>query len=78
MYSVEMDHDDIEITIMDDYAFNEDIKIDIFDDVVFIRQWDDTKDCHDIISMSPQMWEELILAIHSPVGFFKMKKKEKA
>jgi hypothetical protein len=78
MYSVEMEYDDIEITIMDDYALNEDIKIDVFDDVVFIRQWDDDKNCHDIISMSPQMWEELILAMHSPEGFFKVRTKEKA
>ena len=78
LYSVEMDHDDIEITIMDDHAFNEDVKVDVFDDIVFIRQWDDNKDCHDIVSMSQRMWEELILAIHSPEGFFQMRKKEKA
>jgi hypothetical protein len=78
MYSVEMDHDDIEITIMDDHAFNEDIKIDVFDDIVFIRQWDDDKDCHDIITMSPQMWDELVLAINSPTGFFQVRKKKTA
>jgi hypothetical protein len=76
MYSVEMVYDDIEITIMDDYALNEDIKIDVFDDVVFIRQYDENKECHDIISMSPEMWEELILAIHSPEGLFRVKKKQ--
>jgi hypothetical protein len=76
MFTVEFDHDDTEITIMDEYAFNEDVKINAFDDIVFIRQWDEDKNAFDIIAMSPDMWEDLIVALNSPEGIFKRVRKK--
>lgn len=70
MYTVEMDHDDIEIYVIDENAHHEDLVINAFDDIVFLRQWDEDKQCFDIISLSPSMWEELLKAIHSPEGAF--------
>lgn len=70
MYTVEMDHDDIEIYVIDENANHEDLVINAFDDIVFLRQWDEDKQCFDIISLSPSMWEELLKAIHSPEGSF--------
>jgi hypothetical protein len=70
MYTVEMDFDDIEITILDDYANHEDLKINAFDDVVFIRQWNEEANRFDVISLSPSMWEEFLVSIHSPDGVF--------
>ena len=70
MYTVEFDHDDIEITVIDDTGFYEDLKIDAFDDIVYIRQWNEEKDRFNTVAISTQMWEELIAAIQSPEGAF--------
>lgn len=70
MYTVEMDYDDIEIYILDENNNHEDLIINAFDDIVFLRQWDEDKSCWDIISLSPKMWETLMHAIHSPEGSY--------
>ena len=70
MFTVEFDHDNIEITVVDDGGFHEDLKIDAFDDIVYIRQWDDETEKFKTIAVGPQMWEELIAAIASPAGAY--------
>lgn len=70
MFTVEFDHDDIEITVIDDKGNYEDLKINAFDDIVYIRQWNEDLNRFSSISISSQMWEELISAISSPEGAF--------
>ena len=70
MYTVEFDHDVVEITVIDDTGFHKDLKIDAFDDIVYITQRDDITDKATIIAINIQMWEELIEAIKSPEGAF--------
>jgi len=74
MYTVEFDHDEICITIMDDTGEHGDLKIHAFEDLVYITQWDPQTETHDILEINADMWEELITAIHSPEGFFIKKK----
>jgi hypothetical protein len=74
MFTVEYEHDLVEITILDDYGINEDVKIHVFDDIVYIRQvFDDNK--IEAIQMSPQMFDELIAAINSSEGAYLTVKK---
>jgi hypothetical protein len=68
MFTVEMDHDEIEITILDDAGNNEDVKVHLFDDIVYIRQVYDNK--VEAIQMSPDMWDELVAAINSSEGAY--------
>jgi hypothetical protein len=70
MFTVEMDHDEIEITILDDYGQNEDVKVHLFDDIVYIRQVFDNNKV-EAIQMSPDMWDELVAAINSSEGAYK-------
>lgn len=73
MYTVEFDHDEVCITILDDEGNHDDVIINSFDDIVYIRQWDeDIKRWH-AISMSPKQWEELIASINSTEGAFIIK-----
>lgn len=76
MYSVEMDHDEIKIVIMDEHGFNEDLVFNIFDDIVFLRQYNEELDTDMCLSFSPEMWEDLMAAIHSPEGLFKQNRKK--
>jgi len=64
-----MDHDEIEITILDDYGQNEDVKVHLFDDIVYIRQVFDNNKV-EAIQMSPDMWDELVAAINSSEGAY--------
>lgn len=74
MFTVEMNHDEIEITILDDTGHKEDVKVHLFDDIVYIRQVLDGNKV-EAIEMSPDMWDELVAAINSPEGAYRTVKK---
>tara|TARA_X000001316_G_C921361_1_gene35727 strand:- start:1867 stop:2088 length:222 start_codon:yes stop_codon:yes gene_type:complete len=65
-----MDLDEIEITVLDDNGRYEDVKIFSYDDVVYIRQYNQKKNKNDLIQMSPEMYAELMEAWKSPEGSF--------
>jgi hypothetical protein len=70
MYTVEFDDDNIEIVIVDDDNNYEDLRVDAFNDVVYLRQWNEDLDAFEVVILSPQMWEELICSMRSPEGAF--------
>ena len=43
MFTVEMDFDEIEITVLDDGDRFEDVKVFSYDDVIYIRQFSEKK-----------------------------------
>jgi len=65
-----MDLDEIEITVLDDNGRYEDVKVFSYDDVVYIRQFNQKKNKNDLIQMSPEMYTELMEAWKSPEGSF--------
>jgi len=65
-----MDFDEIEITVLDDTGAHEDIKVFSYDDIVYIRQYNEETNRHTLISMSPEMYVELMQAWKSPEGAF--------
>lgn len=71
MYTVEFDHDEVCITVMDDTGMHGDLKVKAYDDFVYITQDDPENDIEYILEINPAMWEELIAAIQSPEGFFR-------
>lgn len=68
MFTIEYDHDNVEIVIVDDNGHHEDLKIDAFDDIVYLRQYDEELGRFETIMISPKMWEELIEALNKPEG----------
>ena len=70
MYTVEMDFDEIEITVLDDGGRFEDVKVFSYDDVIYIRQFNAKKNKWDLIQMTPEMYAELMTAWHSPEGSY--------
>ncbi len=74
MFTIEMDYDEITITLLDDTGSYADVIINSFDDIVYIRQFEEEEEPQ-AVALSPQMWEELIAAIHSPEGAFLTVKK---
>lgn len=70
MFTTEMDLDETRITILDDNGSHEDVIFNIYDDVVIIRQWDETIENHVEIIMSPDMFDEFVTALNKPEGAF--------
>ena len=70
MFTVEMDHDEIEITVLDDGGRFEDVKVFSYDEVVYIRQFNEKKNNWDLIQMTPEMYAELMTAWQTPEGSF--------
>jgi hypothetical protein len=75
MFSVEFDHDEICITVMDDTGVHGDLKIHAFDDIVYLTQYDADLDVDHILEINPDQWEQLLMAIHSPEGVFMRERK---
>ena len=68
MYTVEFDHDEVIITILDDSGSLPDLRIHSFEARVYITQMDEDGDYDDILSITPEIWQGLILAISSSEG----------
>ena len=70
MFTVEMDFDEMEITVLDDSGRFEDVKVFSYDEIVYIRQFNEKKNAWDLIQMTPQMYAELMTAWQSPQGSY--------
>lgn len=67
-----MDWDETAITILDSTGEHEDVQFHVYDDVVYIRQWDQDDSSFSLISMSPEQFNELTAAMHLPEGAYMM------
>jgi hypothetical protein len=70
MWTVEFEDDHFEIVILDDTGVEEDIKVELEDEGVFISQFCSIMDEEQNIRISHKQWEELLLAVNSPEGAF--------
>ncbi len=53
MYTVEFDHDEVSITILDDSGVHGDLKVKAYDDFVYITQDDPENDIEYILEINP-------------------------
>ena len=70
MYTVEFENDVIEIVVLDDTGVEEDLKVELEDEGVFISQFCTILNEEQNIRISHKQWEELLLAVNSPEGAF--------
>lgn len=70
MFSVEHEFDSTTITVLDDSGEQEDVAVILFDDVIYIRQFVEDTDLASIVTLSPQMFEELVEAYNRGEGSF--------
>jgi hypothetical protein len=76
MFTIEMDYDETAITILDPTLVHEDLQVWMYDDIVYIRQWDDHLDGYNTMAISPEMIFALQKAITMPSGLYRLKQKE--
>ena len=77
MFTVEMDTDSGEsstITTLDETGTYPDVEVNIFDDMVVIRQIKDVgRDVVlDMVVLSPEQWSDILAAMQMPAGAYKM------
>ena len=70
MITIEMDHDETLITLMDTENNYEDVQFIIYDDIVYIKQWDEDLQVNMLVAMSPVMFDALITAMNLPEGAY--------
>ena len=75
MFTTEFELDEILITILDDEGIWNDILVYMYDDLVYIKQWDEDIENYKEIAMSPKMFEELMQAMKLPEGSYIMRGK---
>lgn len=79
MFSNEFDFDCTTITVLDDSriiddsSFYEDVKVELFDDIIVIKQWDDHLGDYQTIHMSPEMYRDLMMAMNQGEGVYWVK-----
>jgi len=71
MFTVEMDWDEVAITVLDESAHHEDVQCLIYDDTVFIRQWNDKENRFSVVAMSPEMFDELRVSFDQQEGAYR-------
>ena len=71
MFTNEIDWDETVTTVMDETGREEDVVLFVGDTGVYIRQWNERNNNHDLISMNHKMFTELLQAVKHEEGFFR-------
>mgnify|MGYP001279307751 CR=1 FL=1 len=76
MYTVEFEHDTFEIVVLDDQGYEDDLRVEIVTEGVFISQWNSVLNKESNIRISHEQWDEMLEALKSPEGAYvkRMKK----
>jgi hypothetical protein len=77
LFTIEMDWDETAITILDRTGEQEDLEVIMYDDVCYIRQWDEDIQRHHLIVVSPEMMLALHRAFNLPQGAYLLKTGER-
>lgn len=73
MFTVEMESDCTVVTSMDESDGFEDVELTLCDDdTLFMRQWNEGTNTHEVLYMSYQQLQDIVAALDSPVGLYKI------
>ena len=75
MFTIENDMDETLITILNDLG-GEDVSVLIYDDLVYIRQWNEKIQFFDVITMTATMYYKLMKAWTLPEGTYTLEVKD--
>lgn len=70
MFTIEFDYDELLITVLDEHEMYEDVQLVLYDDVVYIRQWNEEFNHYENVMISPEMFEELKKSLTLPEGAY--------
>ena len=70
MYTVEFEHDTLEIIVLDDNGYEDDLRVEIMTEGVFISQYNSVLNEESNVRLTHEQWDEMLEAINSPEGAF--------
>lgn len=70
MFTVEIDWDETAVTVLDPEGKEEDVQVLMYEDIVYIRQWNEQLHRFSVISMSPKQFHQLNVAMDYPEGAY--------
>lgn len=70
MFTVEHEDDHTIVTILDVTNEHEDVHVIIEDDGVWIRQWDESLGHFELISLTHDQWQALIMSLDCEAGAY--------
>lgn len=77
MFTVEMDWDETAITVLDPDGEHEDLQVIMYEDIVYIRQWDPDIERFILIDISPKQYLQLMHSFSVPEGAYMLNKELK-
>ena len=75
MFTIENDMDETVITILNELG-GEDVSVLMYDDLVYIRQWNEKRQFFDVITMTSTMYYKLMKAWTLPEGTYTLEVKD--
>ena len=79
MFTVELDTDEgesVTITTLDGLGKYDDVRLVMFEDVVYLTQYDDHENMHSLI-LSPQQWYDLVASMQTTEGAYILQHEER-
>lgn len=70
MFTIEMDWDETTITVLDPDDEHEDLEVAIFDDIIYMRQWDEDLLKYTYIVLSPNQYLQFMRSFSLPAGAY--------
>jgi hypothetical protein len=70
MFTNEIEFDETVTTVLDESGTHEDVQLYIDDNEVYIRQWNELRNRHELVVMSHRMFQELLEAMKHPAGAY--------
>tara|TARA_B100000674_G_C37253124_1_gene651076 strand:+ start:152 stop:406 length:255 start_codon:yes stop_codon:yes gene_type:complete len=70
MYTVEFEHDTFEIVVLDDKGREDDLRVEICSDAVYISQFNTVLNTEADIRITHEQWDEMLEALRSPEGAY--------
>ncbi|MBT4995876.1 MAG: hypothetical protein HOM88_05330 [Hellea sp.] len=70
MFTIEMDWDETAVQVLDQTGEYEDVEYILYDDIVYIRQWDEDLQKYSVIAMTADMFRDFSFALDLPEGAY--------
>ena len=70
MFTVEFEHDTFEVVVLDDTGYEDDLRVEIMTEGVFISQYNSVLNEESNIRITHEQWDEMLEALRSPEGSF--------
>ena len=72
-----MDWDETAITLLDPEGKEEDLQVIMYEDIIYIRQWDEDVQRHRLLTATPAQFIQLMHAFKCPEGTYMLETGDK-